>query len=141
MTSKLSLRYGLWKRDPTNDLRVVRFCLSVPEGQYVQNGFDRALIRRSTEHLLPDNVRLNQRVRGVQGADWVHRMVPHWPSFVNELHELQADKQFFEHVNGELIQSALRKVEQGARTDYYKDSDYKILMRSIIVYRFMKKFA
>ena len=46
---KLSLRYGLWKRDPTNDIRVIRFCLSVPEEQYVQNGLDRALIRRSTE--------------------------------------------------------------------------------------------
>ena len=39
----------LWKRDPTNDLRVIHFCLSVPEEQYVQNGLDRSLIRRSTE--------------------------------------------------------------------------------------------
>ena len=44
--------YSLWKRDPTNDLRVIHFCLSVPEEQYVQNGMDRALIRRSTERLL-----------------------------------------------------------------------------------------
>nr|MBS9408242.1 asparagine synthetase B [Streptococcus oralis] len=29
--SKLSLRYSLWDRDPTNDLRVVQFCLAVPE--------------------------------------------------------------------------------------------------------------
>ena len=28
-------------------LRVIHFCLSVPEEQYVQNGMDRALIRRS----------------------------------------------------------------------------------------------
>ena len=48
----------------------------MPEEQYVQNGFDRALIRRSTKDYLPDEVRLNQRIRGVQGADWVHRMVP-----------------------------------------------------------------
>ena len=47
--TKLSLRYSLWKRDPTNDLRVIQFCLSVPEEQYVQNGMDRALIRRSTK--------------------------------------------------------------------------------------------
>ena len=84
LTTKLSLRYSLWKRDPTNDLRVVRFCLSVPEEQYVQNGLDRALIRRSTENYLPDKVRLNQRVRGVQGADWVHRMIPYWDKFIEE---------------------------------------------------------
>ena len=66
-------------------LRVIRFCLSVPEDQYVQNGFDRSLIRRSTENYLPDKVRLNQRIHGVQGADWVHRMIPHWDMFVDEV--------------------------------------------------------
>ena len=78
LLQNLSLRYSLWKRDPTNDLRVIRFCLSVPEDQYVQNGMDRALIRRATENYLPDKVRLNQQIRGVQGVDWVHRMMPRW---------------------------------------------------------------
>ena len=32
-------------------LRVIRFCLSVPEEQYVQNGLDRALIRRVNRKL------------------------------------------------------------------------------------------
>lgn len=77
LATKLSLRHSVWKRDPTNDLRVIRFCLSLPEEQYVQNGLDRALIRRSTGNLLPDEVRLNQRIQGVQGAYWVHRMNPH----------------------------------------------------------------
>ena len=47
LRQNLSLRYSLWKRDPTNDLRVIRFCLSVPEEQYVQNGLDRSLITKS----------------------------------------------------------------------------------------------
>ncbi|MGQ4671626.1 hypothetical protein ACUIJ5_25025 [Bacillus toyonensis] len=50
--------------------------MSVPEEQYVQNGLDRALIRRATKNFLPDKVRLNQRVRGIQGADGVYRMAP-----------------------------------------------------------------
>ena len=82
LATKLSLRYSLWKRDPTNDIRVIQFCLSIPENQYVQNGMDRALIRRATEQYLPDKVRLNQHIRGVQGADWVHRMMPIWDTFV-----------------------------------------------------------
>ncbi|MFH7456912.1 asparagine synthase-related protein, partial [Pseudomonas syringae group genomosp. 7] len=56
-TTKLSLYHSLWDRDPTNDLRVIRFCLSVPETQFVQNGQDRSLIRRATENLLPDDIR------------------------------------------------------------------------------------
>ena len=77
-STKLSLRYSLWERDPTNDLRVIRFCLSVPEEQYVQKGLDRAIIRLSTKKYLPDSIRLNQRSRGIQGADWVHRIIPYW---------------------------------------------------------------
>ena len=45
------------------------------------NGIDRALIRRSTENILPDEIRLNQKIRGIQAADWIHRMVPHWDKF------------------------------------------------------------
>ena len=107
---KVIFTLSLWKRDPTNDLRVIRFCLSVPEEQYVQNGLDRALIRRSTERYLPDKVRLNQRIRGVQGADWVHRMIPYWDAFINELQQLSNDdKRVFRILDGQVIKIALSK--------------------------------
>jgi asparagine synthase (glutamine-hydrolysing) len=141
LTSKLSLRYSLWKRDPTNDIRVVRFCLSVPEDQYVQNGLDRALIRRSTESLLPDKVRLNQRIHGVQGTDWVHRMIPYWDTFIDEVRQLSNDKRALEFLDGQLIKASLLKVEGEPRPEYSTNIDYKILMRSVIVYRYIKKFA
>ncbi|NQX66751.1 lasso peptide isopeptide bond-forming cyclase [Paenibacillus alba] len=141
LTTKLSLQHALWQRDPTNDLRVIRFCLSVPEEQYVQNGLDRALIRRSTEKLLPDAIRLNQRIRGVQGADWVHRMTPHWGSFIADLQQLSNDPDALRYLDGAQIKAALTKVMAGARPEFATDSDYRILMRSLIVYRYMKKFA
>ena len=74
--TKISLRYSLWDRDPTNDLNVIRFCLSLPDEQYVQDGMERSFIRKATKNLLPDKVRLNQHVRGIQGADTVHRISP-----------------------------------------------------------------
>jgi asparagine synthase (glutamine-hydrolysing) len=139
--SKASLRYQLWKRDPTNDLRVVRFCLSVPEDQCVQNGLDRALIRRSTEDILPDEIRLNQRIWGIQGADWVHRMIPHWDSFIEEVRQLSTDKRMMEFLDNQVIKSAISKSEKGARRESISDPDYRVLMRSLIVYRYIKKFA
>jgi asparagine synthase (glutamine-hydrolysing) len=141
LATKLSLRYSLWKRDPTNDIRVVRFCLSIPEGQYVQNGMDRALVRRATEKLLPDQVRLNQRIRGVQGADWVHRMAPHWKSFEGELSVMQKDERLMAFFNGGALDKALSKVREGVQPEYAIDPDMKILMRSLIVYRFINKFT
>ncbi|PGA19858.1 asparagine synthetase B [Priestia aryabhattai] len=141
LAAKLSLRYAVWKRDPTNDLRVVRFCLSVPEEQYVQNGVDRSLIRRATENFLPDEVRLNQRIRGVQGADWVHRMIPHWDAFVDEVEQLSADQRVLRFLDGQVIKKALLKIKQGAQPEHATDPDYKVLMRSLIIYRYIKKFT
>jgi asparagine synthase (glutamine-hydrolysing) len=140
LTSKLSLRHSLWKRDPTNDIRVIRFCLSVPEEQYVQDGLDRALIRRSTKSYLPDKVRLNQTIRGVQGTDWVHRMVPHWDKFINELEQIRLDERFNEYLDGQVIENALVNARKGAHPGNSTDPDYKVLMNSIVLYRFIKKF-
>jgi asparagine synthase (glutamine-hydrolysing) len=139
--TKLSLRYSLWKRDPTNDIRVVRFCLSVPEQQYVQNGLDRALIRRSTEKLLPDKVRLNQVIRGEQGTDWVHRMIPYWRTFTDELQQLSTDQRALEFLDGQTVKKVLSKVREGVSPEFAYDPEYKASMRSLIVYRFIKGFT
>lgn len=136
--TKLSLRYGLWKRDPTNDLRVIRFCLSVPDSQCVQAGLDRALIRRSTKGLLPDDVRLNQKFRGVQGVDWVYRLEPSWNQFIDEVNKLSVDNNIFEFLNKEVLLEAISKVKQGPRAEAALDPDYRIVMRSLIVNKFMK---
>ena len=122
-------------------IRVIRFCLSVPEEQYVQNGLDRSLVRRATENLLPDKVRLNQRVKGVQGADWVHRMVPYWNLFKAELGQLSMDKGVLEYIDGQVIKEALLNVEGDARPDYATDHNYRILMQSLILYRYLKTIA
>ena len=139
LATKLSLRYSLWKRDPTNDLRVIQFCLSLPESQYVQNGVDRALIRRATKNYLPDKVRLNQRIRGVQGADWVHRMIPNWEAFREEVQQLRTDQRALEYLDGQALQAALVKLEQQPVAEYATDPDYKFLMRSFNCLSILKK--
>ncbi|WP_026591918.1 lasso peptide isopeptide bond-forming cyclase [Bacillus sp. UNC437CL72CviS29] len=138
--TKLSLRYGLQGHDPTNDLRVIRFCLSLPLEQFVQNGLNRALIRRSTKGLLPDKVRLNQRVRGIQAADVIHRMIPSWKMFIEELKQLSTDPVASNFFNMEIIKSAILKIQGEPQPENVFDPDFRILMRSLIVYRFIKKF-
>ncbi|WP_409290509.1 asparagine synthase-related protein [Peribacillus sp. SCS-37] len=138
--SKLSLRHALVKRDPTNDIRVIRFCMSLPEDQYVKEGMDRALIRRAAEGYLPDDIRLNQRFRGVQGVDWVHRMKSQWTAFVEEAGQLIESKLVLEYMNSRVIREALEAVKSGFDPKQAVNPHYKILMRSIIVNRFLKRF-
>lgn len=137
-SSKLSLKYSLWERDPTNDLRVINFSLSVPEEQYVRKGLDRSLIRRATNGYLPDKVRLNLLNRGVQGADGVHRMKKFWDSFVAELQQLSIDPIVGEFLDLKEINRAILKIGKEARPEYAFDFDFRILMRSLIVSRFIK---
>lgn len=138
--TKLSLRHSMWERDPTNDLRVVRFCLSLPDHQFVQNGLDRALIRRSMKGILPEKVRLNQRVRGIQGADGVHRMKTSWKPFIEEIESLCADSAVSGILNLRVIRAAALKLRE-PRPEYAYEAELKVLMRSLIVYRFIKKLA
>lgn len=140
-STKLSLRYAVRERDPTCDPRVVRFCLSVPVEQYVQNGMDRSLIRRSTENYLPDKVRCNLRVRGVQGADWIHRMIPSWSAFMEELHQLCGDTGASYFLNVKQIKESLSKIGNSPKPEYAFDPNVRLLMQSLIVYRFIRQFS
>ncbi|UAL46927.1 asparagine synthetase B [Sutcliffiella horikoshii] len=140
LTSKLSLKHVMWKRDPTNDLRVYQFCLSIPEEQYVKHGIDRYLIRRSTQNYLPNEVRLNNRIKGVQGVDWVHRMKPIWGEFISEVVEMLNNKAVMEFFNIDTLKAALAVANNGPNEQYAINPDYKVLMRSLIVYRYLKNF-
>ncbi|WNR43779.1 asparagine synthase-related protein [Paenibacillus roseipurpureus] len=139
--TKLSLRYAVWDRDPTNDLRVIRFCLAVPEEQYVKDGLQRSLIRRSTKNMLPDKVRLNQQVRGIQVADVIHRIASNWHAFIEELNQLVRDPSVSEMLNIGVIKKAITKMGNEPRPELVFENEFRILTRSLMVYRFIKKFT
>ena len=103
---------------------------------------DRALNSKGDRRTyLPDEIRLNQRIRGVQGADWVHRMLPYWNRFLNEAHQLSTDPRILQYIDGKVIHDALEKVSKGVSPEHATDPDYKILMRALIVYRFIKNMS
>jgi asparagine synthase (glutamine-hydrolysing) len=138
---KQSLRHSLWERDSTNDLRVIRFCLSVPENQYVQNGYGRSLVRRATKGYLPDSIRLNQKVRGIQGADGLYRMLPCWDVLVQEFKDTIEDPSVSGLLNKESLRKALAAVGDAPKPENVFDTELRILMRALIFRRFLKSNA
>ncbi|MCK6074409.1 asparagine synthase-related protein [Paenibacillus silvae] len=139
VATKCSLRYRAWERDPTSDPRVIQFCLAVPIEQYVRQGTDRSLIRRAASPELPDKVRLNQRVRGVQPADWLHRILPDWEAFTSELRTLCSDSQVAGILNTDRISTALSNLPS-PRPELASHPDLRLMMHSLIVYRFIRRF-
>lgn len=138
--TKLSLRYGVQERDPTFDPRVIRFCLSLPFEQYVRQGMDRALIRRATKGYLPDGVRLNYRVRGIQGTDWVHRMAPHWPAFLNEIAQMCRSEASAPYLHHDHLRALAERCAAGPDPKFAGDPELKALMRALIIHRFVSRF-
>jgi asparagine synthase (glutamine-hydrolysing) len=71
----LGAPFGLDVRDPTADIRLLSFVLSVPDWVFTDpaTGTDRWLIRAAMTDRLPGEVRLNRR-RGRQASDLVHRL-------------------------------------------------------------------
>lgn len=139
--TNLSLRYSLWDRDPTNDLNVIRFCLALPEEQYATDGMGRSIIRRAMKGYLPDKVRLNQQSRGLQGADVIHRMAPNWGGFLSELYELTKDSLANEMMNIEVIKQSLVEIGTEPCPELIFNPAFKVLTRSLIVYRFLKRMS
>ncbi|WP_216829027.1 asparagine synthase-related protein [Alkalihalobacterium elongatum] len=138
VTTKLSLRYSLWDRDPTNDIRVIRFCLAIPNEQYVQGGMERSLVRRAMENYLPNKVRLDQQKRGLQGADVILRMTSKWKEFREELQQLSQDPNISSILNNELIKNAIKVIGEQPKPELLFDENFRLLTRSLIVYRFLK---
>lgn len=97
--TKISLAYGIMKRDPTKDKRVIEFCLSLPCDQFVRNGEERRLIRRSMKGILPDKIRLNYLTRGLQYADWIQRLEPRRNEICNDIEKVIGNKQLNKYID------------------------------------------
>lgn len=66
--------FGMEVRDPTADIRLLEYCLSVPAEQDTFDGGQRMLIRRAMEDILPPEVQWNN-IRGKQAADVALRLL------------------------------------------------------------------
>ena len=131
-----SLNYGIQVRDPTADKRVIEFCYSIPDSQYVRNGHERYLLRRALEGILPDMVRLNYTERGYQGADWLQRMIPDLEEFKNELREMLSDELLNSFLNVSLVSSVLDEISNPPRNKSLQD--IRMLIICYILGKFIK---
>lgn len=138
ISTKQALAYRMAVRDPTVDKRVIEFCLSVPDSQYVRNGRDRFLLRRAMAGILPDKVRLNETIRGRQSADWTQRLQPNWPELVAEIKNIGMREAEREYLDIARIQQELTKFST-LNDNAADDSKLRMLIRSLIFSRFLKQ--
>ncbi len=138
ITTKLGLANQVVLRDPTMDKRVIEFCLSVPENQYVRNGRERDLIRRAMAGIVPDKVLLNETVKGAQGADWAQRIENNWTELKDEISKTGSLEIEREYLDIAKIQETLNKhntLDDAAAENF----GIRVLVRTLIFSRFLRK--
>ncbi|MCS0606797.1 asparagine synthase-related protein [Massilia solisilvae] len=97
---------GLEWRDPTADLRLVEFLLSVPERQFGHHGQDRWLLRRAMHEVLPPEI-TQARTKGLQCADWYETLTPEVPRMRSLVEEAARSSRVGEYVDLAPIEQAL----------------------------------
>jgi asparagine synthase (glutamine-hydrolysing) len=81
--------WGIDRRDPTADKRLVEYCLSVPTEQYLADGVPRALVKRALSDRLPRAV-LDERRKGYQAVDWHEGLTAAHSEVATELDRLSS---------------------------------------------------
>ncbi|MDD4358159.1 MAG: asparagine synthase-related protein [Smithellaceae bacterium] len=94
----LGSSYNLETRDPTADIRLLEFCMGVPDEQYTFEGGRRMLIRRAMTGILPDSVRWNVK-RGKQAADIIPRLVEQQDEMEKEMDRLGSEPEVTNYVD------------------------------------------
>lgn len=135
--TKLSLAHNLIIRDPSLDKRVIEFCFSIPEGQFIRHGQDRSLIRRAMSGILPDKIRLNDRVRGVQSADYVQRLLPLEKEIYREIRDMGKLEMEKTYLDIKKIRDQGEKIDLTA-PDNFTNLHLRMILRSIIFSRFLR---
>lgn len=97
--------FGVEVRDPTLDVRLLEFCLGIPNEEYAYKGGDRMLIRRAMSGIIPDKVRWNP-IRGMQAVDIGFRLLEHGREVESELREIENSKM----IKNYLCVSTMREV-------------------------------
>ncbi|MBV7276197.1 asparagine synthase [Clostridiaceae bacterium UIB06] len=136
--TKISLAHGIVMRDPTRDKRVIEFCLSIPYDQFVRNGRERYLIYRSMKGILPDKIRLNSLLRGLQSADWIQRLQPEWRDIYNQLEYMLSDESIENYIDVDKLKKEL--VSIGEKLEEEKSTSIRMLLVSLIMSHFIKDY-
>lgn len=107
--NKFGIPRKLITRDPTKDKRVIEFCFSIPDEQYVSDGVERVILRRAMNGILPDMVRLNYNRKGVQAADWIQRILPFWDNTYLQIENILNDQKISKYFNLSTINELMTK--------------------------------
>jgi asparagine synthase (glutamine-hydrolysing) len=136
--SEIGAAYGLEVRDPTFDQRVMSFCWSIPQSQYLLDGQNRMLIRRAMADYLPEQVLWN-RSKGIQAADIAQRIVDNQSDVGMALAKLDQSELACHYLDLPRMRAIFESVQYKIDSDSYEQCGL-VLLRGLMVGQFLLRF-
>ena len=82
---------------------------------------------------------MNYQHRGVQGADGIYRMSNVWGSFLTYLYEMIESPILAESLHIPTLKKVISKCKENPEPALIFDPGFKMTMRCLILYKFIKK--
>ncbi len=128
---------GLEVRDPTADVRLLEYCLGVPDEVHTRDGGERMLVRRAMDGLLPPEIQWNT-VRGRQAADVALRLLDHVDEMETALRDLESVPIVTEYLDLSALRSAWQAL-QARVTPQTAQQASVLLMRGVLAGMFLER--
>jgi asparagine synthetase B (glutamine-hydrolysing) len=128
--------YGVEVRDPTTDVRLLEFCVGLPENQYARRPHSRWLMRRAVEGLVPPAVQWNT-VPGRQGADIPLRLRADAQNVSEAIEEIAMCPAAIEFLNLPLMRARWESLRGELGPESFEQAGE--LTRSLLVGRFLAR--
>lgn len=110
--------------------------MSLPAEQFVKDGIERSLIRRSMKGIFPDMIRMNLRERGRQSADWIQRLQQDWGSILKEFNLAISDNRIKSFTDTYALKAMLSKMSEFPMDE--ECYEVQAIMTIINLFRFLK---
>jgi asparagine synthase (glutamine-hydrolysing) len=108
-------QHGFELRDPTADVRLVRFCLGLPLDQFHRDGQGRSLVRRMMRGSLPDAV-LDKHSKGLQAVGWLRNMHEDRAALLEEVRAMRRNAMGAELLDLDQLEALAQSIPDGAPT-------------------------
>lgn len=113
LETKLGLRYGVILRDPTKDIRLLRFCYHMPYYYFAYEGIPRWLVRGNFQDMLPEELLNNWMRYGVQNSDCYYRISRDWKEVYPKLQDMLCDTDISKYLKIEDMEEFLNEIQNG----------------------------
>jgi asparagine synthase (glutamine-hydrolysing) len=131
--------WGIDRRDPLADKRLVEYSLSIPTEQFLVDGVPRALAKRALAGRLPKAV-LNEQQKGYQAADWHEGVTAARAEIAAELERLSACAPAAKVVDTERLRNLVANWPQAGWERLEIRQPYRFaLLRGISAGHFLRK--